>query len=61
MPETRGHLWKRVLREGTEPAKTWRQGPSKEACPSGASERKQDRGDTGLQVIYCDDCGSCSK
>ena len=38
--------------EGTEPAKTQRQGHSKETCRSGASERKQDRGGAGLQVIY---------
>ena len=35
-------------REGTEPAKTPRQGHSKEACLSGASEREQDQGDAGL-------------
>ena len=35
-------------REGTEPAKTPRQGHSKEACLSGATEREQDQGDTGL-------------
>ena len=34
--------------EGTGPAKTPRQGHSEEACLSGAREREQDRGDSGL-------------
>ena len=34
--------------EGTETAKTPRQGHSEEACLSGAKEREQDQGDAGL-------------
>ena len=41
--------------EGIKPAKTPRQGCSMEACLSGAREREQDRGDTGLAGYLFDD------
>ena len=41
--------------EGTGPAKTPRQGRSKEACLSGAREREQDLGDSGLAGYLFDD------
>ena len=36
--------------EGTEPAKTPRQGRREEACLSGAREREQDRGDSAHRL-----------
>ena len=59
--QRRGHTCGSVFSgQGTEPAKTLRQGRSEEACLGPVSWSRTE-GVQGVQVIYCDDCDSCSK